>query len=303
VLVTAVLRPDGGSDLRIMRLSGGEDRLVYACPDRVRCQAPALSPSADFVAFEMLAVEGGTAAVPVLGPSQVWVVGTAAGSKPFAVGDPADVTVLPTWSPTGLLAFDDATAGAIIIKDPKRGPTGAPMTQFASALGEVGSWSPDGMSLVFPEVIFPPTTSTPPAGSTGESAPVFFSHLNRADIGQGTIVDLTGETAGLVEDASPAFSPDGAWIAFARKFLDSTRWSLGRQLWLMHPDGSGARALTHEASFNHSAIAWEPSSGMLAYMRFNMADPGQPAEIWWMNLDRGEGHLLIAGGYQPRWIP
>ena len=44
----------------------------------------------------------------------------------------------------------------------------------------------------------------------------------------------------MVEDVSPVFSPDGKWIAFARRYLDPLRWTPGRQVWLMRADGTEA---------------------------------------------------------------
>ncbi len=106
-----------------------------------------------------------------------------------------------------------------------------------------------------------------------------------------------------MEDASPAYSPDGQWIAFARKHLDRERWTPGRQLWLMRPDGREARQLTNAPDYNHSALAWSPDSTSLAYMRFNQVEFTQPAEIWWIDINEAQPRMLVEGGYLPQWIP
>lgn len=108
---------------------------------------------------------------------------------------------------------------------------------------------------------------------------------------------------GLVEDASPVYSPDGQWIAFTRKYLEQDRWTLGRQLWAMRADGSGAHPLTDEPDFNHSALAWSPDSGGLVYMRFDETNPTQASEIWLVGSDGEGARRLVVGGYLPRWIP
>ncbi|HUM70803.1 MAG TPA: hypothetical protein PLK31_18390, partial [Chloroflexota bacterium] len=58
---------------------------------------------------------------------------------------------------------------------------------------------------------------------------------------------LLSET-GNVDDANPAWSPDGDWIAFGRKPIRTTA---GRQLWLMRADGTAARPLTDLLSIHH----------------------------------------------------
>jgi Tol biopolymer transport system component len=117
------------------------------------------------------------------------------------------------------------------------------------------------------------------------------------------LVDLWRTGFGQVEDAAPVYSPDGRWIALARKHLEGDLWTLGRQLWMMRADGSGARALSEEPDYNHSAIAWSADSTTLAYMRFNQGDFTQASEIWVSGLEEGQARRLIIGGYLPQWVP
>jgi hypothetical protein len=71
----------------------------------------------------------------------------------------------------------------------------------------------------------------------------------------------------------------------------------------MRADGSGARALTGEPDYNHSAIAWSADSVNLVYMRFNQADFTQASEIWVSGLEEGTARRLAVGGYLPQWVP
>jgi Tol biopolymer transport system component len=113
-------------------------------------------------------------------------------------------------------------------------------------------------------------------------------------------VVLSGD--GLVDDGSPSFAPSGAWLAFGRKTLTDDQWTPGRQLWLMRPDGSEAYALTDDPLYNHSAFRWSPDSRTLAYMRFNVADPGLPAEIWTVDMSDSQPSRLVEG-FLPEWLP
>jgi len=106
-----------------------------------------------------------------------------------------------------------------------------------------------------------------------------------------------------VEDASPALSPDGQWLAFGRKYLDRQQWTLGRQLWLARPDGSQARQLLDEPSYNHSALVWSADSRWLAYMRLDQSNLGQPPGIFAYSLETETARPIQDGGYSPQWLP
>jgi Tol biopolymer transport system component len=296
-LVYLAERADGGTDLRILDLSSRDDRLAYASPAGARCRAPALSQHGLQVAFELIEVELAAGGTWVPGPSRVWALDLTETGPAFPVGLAGDVTSSPAWSPAGWLAYYDNTRRAIAVVDPAAGPEPRPAGFVPSELGDMGDWSVDGQTLVFPEIVFPPDEG----GTEGEAG--FYIHLFRTDVATGETTDLSATRASRVEDASPAHSPDGRWIAFARKYLEADRWTLGRQLWVMRSDGSGARSMTEEAAFNHSSISFSPDSTSLVYMRFNLSDLTQSAEIWMIEADGDSPRRLAQGGYLPRWIP
>ena len=296
-LIYAAERADGGTDLHLLDLITGEDQLAFACPSGARCRAPALSPDGRFLVFEQFDLEGGSAAGRVPGPTRVWAADLSQASSVFPIGAEDHVTSMPTWSPAGVLAYFDNTLRAIALVDLSTAPTPTVLRYLPSDLGPIGSWSPDGAFLIFPEIVFP----SGPAPTEGSVQ--FYSHIFRAEAASGEVVDLWRGGMGLVEDASPVYSPDGQWIAFTRKYLEQDRWTLGRQLWAMRADGSGAHPLTDEPDFNHSALAWSPDSGGLVYMRFDETNPTQASEIWLVGSDGEGARRLVVGGYLPRWIP
>jgi TolB protein len=305
-LVYSTPREDGGTDLRLLDLASGEDELILACAGDVRCDAPALAPGGNRVAYERFELQAGTAGQQVSGPSHVWSLPLDDEGDPLPIGPEDHVTTAPDWSPTGWLTYYDNTLGAIALVDPFSLPQPEPHSFVPNELGNVTTWSPDGELLVMPEIVLLPEvegTAGPGGEASDEHEVDFYSHIKRVHVESGLTEILSGETPGLVEDASPAYSPDGRWIAFARKYLDDARWTLGRQLWLMRADGSDARQLTEDPNFNYSALTWKADSSALAGMRFNQADMSQPPEIWWMDLEEGELHVIITGGYIPRWIP
>jgi Tol biopolymer transport system component len=304
-LAYSALRQDGGMDLRQLDLTSGADQEVFRCSGNSRCVSLALSPGGDRLAFERFELRSGSAGQQVSGPSRVWILSLDEGGEPLPIGPEGHISSDPAWSPDGWLTYYDNTLGAIALVDPLSLPEPSPHSYIPNALGNVSTWSPDGQSIVMPEVVLLPEGS-PPSGNAGtgdEEEVQFFSHLKRVDVDSGLTENISGESLGLVEDASPAYSPDGQWIAFTRKYLESERWTLGRQLWLMDSSGKGAHQLTSDPNFNYSALVWNADSSALAGMRFNQADMSQPPEIWWMGLDEGQLHILAVGGYIPQWIP
>jgi Tol biopolymer transport system component len=194
--------------------------------------------------------------------------------------------------------FDD-NLKAIALVDPG---DGIPFNYIPSSLGILGSWSPDGTRLIYPELIFPDAPSADQTLLDADS-PLYYSHLFMVDINSGRTLDVSPGGDWMVEDASPSFSPDGGWVAFTRKFLDPERWSPGRQVWLMSSDQAELIPLTAEPNALFSSLAWSPDSQQLAIMKKNLSDLGAPSEIWMVDIISGETSLIVEGGYLPEWLP
>jgi Tol biopolymer transport system component len=295
-------RPDGGTDLYVLDLIAGEDRRVYPSPEGSRCESVVISPGGDYLAFECFEFQASAGGPMTPGPRHVWILSLEQGAQPLHAGQEDHITTAPLWSPLGALAFYDSTSIAIVILDPALSPDLAAPYLLSSAMGNISGWSPDGAVLVFAEMVFP----LPQDASEQPSDQLtldFYTHLLAVNMTSGTLRDLSGDAHEAVEDASPVFSPDGQTIAFARRYMDQTRFTLGRQIWLMEADGSNPRVLTSDTMINHSALAWSPDSSFLAFMRFDRSHISKPAEIWVIEAGGDNPRLLIQGGYLPVWIP
>ena len=197
----------------------------------------------------------------------------------------------PDWSPGGILTFYNDSLSAVTFLEPAGLQS---LNMVPNGLGFLGSWSPDGQYLILPEIVFPAASEL-----EGGDQVDFFSHLYRIESATLDIEDLS---LGMVEDASPAYSPDGEWIAFGRKYLDE-RWTPGRQVWIMRADGSQARPMTDDPDFSHASLVWNQDSSRLAYMRLSKADPNEMPEIWMIDREGEAREFLVEGGYLPQWIP
>ncbi|MFC2055034.1 Ig-like domain-containing protein [Chloroflexota bacterium] len=275
--------------------------LVLSCPGAL-CRSPQISPKGDYLAYER------TASAASMEPDypQVWLLPLSSEDSsspespqeplpaPALAGEPDHQTLLPNWSPDGLLTFYDSEIEAFVFLDPRSGES----TLFSNQTGMPGSWHPDGRDYVAPEIIFMDKENS---DSTADLETYASSHLIIFNRQTRSSRDLTAGK-GFLEDTTPVFSPDGSYLAFARKFLDNARWTPGRQLWLLEIDNTGAVQYTDNPNFNHFDYAWSPDGIRLAYVRFNQTTLNEATEIWLIDTNNGLTTSLVQGGFAPQWI-
>jgi TolB protein len=106
--------------------------------------------------------------------------------------------------------------------------------------------------------------------------------------------------AEITDDDSPAWSPDGAWIVFGRKLPGVEN---GRQLWLIRPDGSEAKALTDDPLVHHGVPSWSGDGRFILFQRFDTQDSSARPGIWLLEPDTGKMVEIAAAGFNPQWLP
>lgn len=292
----------GGAELRAFDMIAREDRILLSCEAESLCSAPAISPDGEWLAFERAEFTMGEAGRMLLSQTRVWLLSLLNETQPFPVSPSEHTANTPNWSPTGWLVYFDDDLKALALVNPGEEQEITPINYLPTGLGIVGSWSPDGTRLVYPDIIFPEEDQSAGEGSPDASSPLYYSHLYVVDVTNGRTVDISpGDW--MVEDASPSFSPDGEWVAFTRKFLDPGRWSPGRQVWLMNSERTETQAMTSEPGATFSSLAWSPDSEHLAFMRKYLADLAQPAEIWIVDVISGESKKVVEDAFLPGWLP
>jgi Tol biopolymer transport system component len=262
---------------------------VLACPQAL-CRSPQPSPDGQFLAYESVPLSTGSGQPA---PASVWLL-PLTGGDPQLAGDADHLTSQPAWSSAGWLSFYDKTQQAYVLLNPNT----QKQHLLPNQTGESGAWKPDGSAFVAAEILFEEVGLLEPRAS---------AHLIRYDLESPAsaiptaMLDLTHDSD--LEDASPAYSPDGKLLALERKYLDNTRWTPGRQLWLMEADGSQAKPLTDAPLYSHYDIAWSADGSRIAFLRFNQATLTDPPELWLIDADGTDPVQLVVGGYAPLWIP
>ncbi len=123
-------------------------------------------------------------------------------------------------------------------------------------------------------------------------------HLFVGDVPDGgrNVLDRTGN----VDDANPAWSPDGEWIAFGRKIA---RTATARQLWLARPDGSEAHPLTEGFTVQHGQPTWSPDGRTLLFQRADISLSEPRPSLWLLDVEMGEMREIRPSGMLPVWLP
>ena len=101
--------------------------------------------------------------------------------------------------------------------------------------------------------------------------------------------------------ADPQISPDGAWIAYVRRWSDPMTDRRFSNIWLVRRDGTGNRPLT-SGKYSEDAPTWSPDGTRLAYV----SNRSGSAQLWVRWMDRGDA-LAVTNGSQapsaPAWSP
>ncbi len=255
----------------IQRESGGIspalERIVRRCLEKEREQR---FQSARDLAFALEAVEGFSGS----GPSAV-----AAHSAPAR----KRIGFLALALAAAVLAVGAFFLGRAIPSGARpSSPTAAPVhftrLTFARGVEAQPNLSPDGRSFVY--------VSSP----DGEQADIYLQR-----VGGENAINLTPDSK--EDDWSPAFSPDGQWIAFRSE-------REGKGIFIMGATGESVHRVT-DLGFNP---AWSPDGKELVVATEGLTDPyarGSRSQLWRIDVMSGAKKQIPMNedGAQPSWSP
>ncbi|MBC7416025.1 MAG: S9 family peptidase, partial [Herminiimonas sp.] len=247
--------------------------------------------------------------------TDLWMI-SGDGSRQVRLTSAGDVSGIPRWSGSSeFLGFlskrgdeADKKKGAQLWVLDRRGGESRKLTDIAGGIEDF-AWSPDGTRLVLvvadadpadtPETMEGWKRKTPPPividrlhfkqdrdGYLGAQQ----THLRLLDMGSGALVALT---AGAYSESAPAWSPDGASIAFFSNRAGNPDATEERSLFVIAAAaGAAPRMLTTTTGERDSAPVWSPDGKSIAFLS------GDPVRF--SAYQRARLSLIAAAGGAPR---
>lgn len=275
-LAYSATNADGRSDIWSINSDGSQQKRLWACADAL-CSQPIWAADGRRLIVERR--EFLTPDAPPAAP-QLWWLDSQTGETLLVFADTSQTGYGAQLSPDNeWLSYLVPEAKEIRVT---RLTTGESITT-PSQTGEVPVWQPDGQALLLSDMWI-----------QGES---FSQHLLSLDLASAELTNISDPEM-VTNDGSPVFSPNGEWLAFGRK---QPQAPMGRQLWLMHPDGTDARALMSDADRHINKPSWSPDGEQMVVQALLWAEPNAEPGLWLVDVNTGAMQELVSPGMAPTW--
>jgi dipeptidyl aminopeptidase/acylaminoacyl peptidase len=263
---------------------------------------PALSPDGRRAVCAVTVVDEATNGYQ----SHLWIAGTDAGEAgaPVQLTTSAGRDAAPRWSPDGgrIVFLSDRGGTKHLWVIPADGGEARVVTTGSLAPSEP-AWSPDGRWIAFTGKAGEPAGR----GEGREHSDVrVISRLHYKQDGEGFwdgrwkqifVVSAVGGTPrqvtqGDYDHMSPAWSPDGAYLAYTGNASPDADLDDASDLWIVRADGTGTpRRLTNTIGPVESP-AWSPDGASIAYVGHDNAFAGATLPRIWIAALSGEPACL-----------
>jgi dipeptidyl aminopeptidase/acylaminoacyl peptidase len=266
---------------------------------------PALSPDGRRAVCAVSVVDEATNGYQ----SHLWIAGTDAGEA----GAPVQLTTsggrdaAPRWSPDGgrIVFLSDRGGAKHLWVIPADGGEARAVTTGSLAPSEP-AWSPDGRWIAFTGKAGEPAGR----GEGREHSDVrVISRLHYKQDGEGFwdgrwkqifVVSAGGGaprqvTQGDYDHTSPAWSPDGAYLAYTGNASPDADLDDASDLWIVRADGAGTPRRLTKAIGPVESPAWSPDGTSIAYVGHDSAFAGATLPRIWIAALSGEPACLTPG--------
>lgn len=219
------------------------------------------------------------------GPSDIAVVTLADLTVTFLTHNAHLGNWSPAWSPMGdwiaYYAGGPDGEGLYLVR-----PDGSETHRILAGDAEYPAWSPDGRQLVFMSLGFP-------TGASSNDYDIYAVDVDGGNLDR--LTELTGE------DGWPAWSHDGAHIAYTRRVNEAAE----DKIHVMRPLGRDDQAITDiEDAVSYSYPSWSPNDLYLAFSAYPQAELSAVIGGMFVMRPDGSGRLMILpDGVGPVWKP
>jgi Tol biopolymer transport system component len=278
------------NDLWLLDLRTRQTQQLTNCvAENTDCRTPEFQIGGKVIAYERQTVNTGV--TTGTGAIRIWLLDLT--TQPYSTRPLSEDSQLighsPQWSADGgTIAFfsaDIANPGVLVYNfAPAAGER--TLKFIPGSNGSVGTLSPNGKQLVFPDIEQRPDRVA--------------SYLKIADLDALQFQRLTpeGEPA---EDENARWHPDGQQLAVSRRYLDD-RFTQGYQLYLMQASDGSVTPLAFDEKYTHGFFDWNRTGDKLIFQRFALGVADAKPEIWWRDMTNGTIQRLTENAFYPRWV-
>lgn len=271
--------PVGGSDLWWIDRDGVNPEILVDC-ELDRCGQIAWSPDGAWMAYDRETFDHD---LERYRPARVWTINTQTGETTPVYQQTTATGHSPSFSPDGKrLATYDSVQNVIRILDLETSQESA----IPSTYPDVGHWSPNGEEMIFIDLV---------SGFLEPYVGLFIVNFIEKEIR-----DAFGDFIPGMDFDPPQWSPDGDWIAFAARPVDT---AAGKGIWIKALEGGEEIPLTEDPAGTYSGYRWDPWGERLVFQRYPISGPISQTSLWLWERSTGEIRLLVDQGARPEWLP